>query len=104
LGKFWKALEGKMLEYCMAMWNILRPFGIINDRSVQFAVVWYIFFVLVCLDLEKSGNPGHNSGIKQKRRSFFGPLSLFFRGVPAARWQQRAATATTCLPICLEKV
>jgi hypothetical protein len=25
LGKFWKALEGKMLAHFMATWNILRP-------------------------------------------------------------------------------
>jgi hypothetical protein len=24
---------------------------------VSFVVIWYIFHVLVCLDLEKSGNP-----------------------------------------------
>jgi hypothetical protein len=29
LGKFWRALEEKMLEYFMTIWKILRPFGII---------------------------------------------------------------------------
>jgi hypothetical protein len=29
LGKFWRALEWKMLVYFMTMWNILRPFAII---------------------------------------------------------------------------
>jgi hypothetical protein len=28
LGKFWRALDGKMSIYLMAIWNILRPFGI----------------------------------------------------------------------------
>jgi hypothetical protein len=28
LGKFWTALEWKMLLYFMVIWNILRPFGI----------------------------------------------------------------------------
>jgi hypothetical protein len=28
LGKFWRALEWKMLLYFMVIWNILRSFGI----------------------------------------------------------------------------
>jgi hypothetical protein len=28
LGKFWMALEWKMLLYFMVIWNILRSFGI----------------------------------------------------------------------------
>jgi hypothetical protein len=35
-------------------------FGIIYSRLVYFAVLWYIFPVLVCLDQEKSGNLAHN--------------------------------------------
>jgi hypothetical protein len=27
-GKFWRALELKMLAYFIVVWNILRPFGI----------------------------------------------------------------------------
>jgi hypothetical protein len=45
-------------------WYILRPFGIIYDHSV-YVIYWYslwsfgiFFLVLVCLDQEKSGNPG----------------------------------------------
>jgi hypothetical protein len=34
LGKFWRALEWKMLVYFMTMWTILRTFGIINGRLV----------------------------------------------------------------------
>jgi hypothetical protein len=34
LGKFWRALERKMLVYFMTIWNILRPFGIIYGRFV----------------------------------------------------------------------
>jgi hypothetical protein len=30
LGKFWRALECKMLVYFMTIWNILRTFGICN--------------------------------------------------------------------------
>jgi hypothetical protein len=32
LGKFWNALEWKMLVYFKTIWNILWPFGIIYDR------------------------------------------------------------------------
>jgi hypothetical protein len=28
LGKFWRALEWKMLVYVMTIWNILRPFAL----------------------------------------------------------------------------
>jgi hypothetical protein len=34
LGKFWRALEWKMLVYFMTFWNILWPFGIIYGRLV----------------------------------------------------------------------
>jgi hypothetical protein len=42
----------------MAFGIILRPFDIIYSFLVKFVVIWYIFSVLVCLDQEKSGNPG----------------------------------------------
>jgi hypothetical protein len=38
----------------MSIWNNLQPFGIIYGRLVLFVVIWYI---LVCLGEEKSGNP-----------------------------------------------
>jgi hypothetical protein len=47
-----------MLVYFMTIWNILWPFDIIYGRLVQFVAIWYIYPVLVCLDHEKSGNPG----------------------------------------------
>jgi hypothetical protein len=34
LGKFWRALEWKMLLYFMTIWNILWPFGIIYGPLV----------------------------------------------------------------------
>jgi hypothetical protein len=34
LGKIWRALERKMLPYCMTIWNILVPFGVIYGRLV----------------------------------------------------------------------
>jgi hypothetical protein len=42
----------------MTIWNILWPFGIIYGRLVSFVVIWHILSILVCLDQEKSGNPG----------------------------------------------
>jgi hypothetical protein len=43
LGKFWRALEWKMLKYFMTIWNILRTFGIFYDHLVHFVLIWYIF-------------------------------------------------------------
>jgi hypothetical protein len=35
--------------YCMAIWNILRTFGIFYDHLVHFVLVWYIFrFLISC--------------------------------------------------------
>jgi hypothetical protein len=50
LGKFWRALEWKMLVYFKVIWYILWPFG-------DAVVIWYIppRFGILCL--EKSGNP-----------------------------------------------
>jgi hypothetical protein len=41
----------------MIIWNILRPFVIINGLLVWLVGIWYIFPVLVCLVQEKSVNP-----------------------------------------------
>jgi hypothetical protein len=43
LGKFWRALQWKMLVYFMDIWSILRPFDILYGRLVYFVVIWYIF-------------------------------------------------------------
>jgi hypothetical protein len=48
----------------------LRPLGIIYGRLGLLVVIWYIFPILLCLDQEKSGNPGFKPGRfrhKQKR-------------------------------------
>jgi hypothetical protein len=47
LGKFWRALDWKMLIYFMALWNILQAFGIFHDNFVHFVFIWYIFPALV---------------------------------------------------------
>jgi hypothetical protein len=59
LGKFWRALERKMLVYVMAIWNILRSFGIcILWPFGNVEVIWYICPRFGKLCQEKSGNPG----------------------------------------------
>jgi hypothetical protein len=48
-----------MLIYFMAIWNILRTFGIFHDHLVRFAVIWYFFSCIMYQ--EKSGNPGRRN-------------------------------------------
>jgi hypothetical protein len=82
LGKFWRALDWKMLTYFMAIWNISHTFGIFYVNVfvhlvhfvfiwyilcsfgtfcvhlVHFVFIWYIFSGLGNIHQEKSGNPG----------------------------------------------
>jgi hypothetical protein len=60
-GKFWRALEWKMLVYFMVVWNILRAFGIFYGHFGTVAVIWYVFppFGIFCQ--EKSGKPDQMS-------------------------------------------
>jgi hypothetical protein len=57
LGKFWRALEWKMLEYFMALFNILRSFGIFYGDLHSNVVIWCIFPRFGKLCQEKSGTP-----------------------------------------------
>jgi hypothetical protein len=64
LGKFWRVLQWKMLVCFMAIWNILRSFGIPISCSLVFLVVWYMFGTTVyflvyftVLGKVKSGKP-----------------------------------------------
>jgi hypothetical protein len=43
LGKYWRALDGKMMVYLMAIWNILRTFEVCYDHLVHIVFSWYIF-------------------------------------------------------------
>jgi hypothetical protein len=45
LGKFWSAIDWKMLIYFMAVWNILLRFGRFSGHLVHFVFIWYIFSV-----------------------------------------------------------
>jgi hypothetical protein len=58
----------------MTIWKILWPFGIIYGRLIKFVVICYIFPNLVCLDQEKSGNPGLSGRVAKEAKypdSFF---------------------------------
>jgi hypothetical protein len=47
LGKYFRALDWKMLMYFMAIGNILRAFVNFHDHLEHFVLIWYIFPVLV---------------------------------------------------------
>jgi hypothetical protein len=68
LGKFWRALEWKMLvyfmtvlEYIAAIWKILCQFGTVCGLPVYFFPVWR-----VCTK-NKSGNPGRRTNARGNR-------------------------------------
>jgi hypothetical protein len=44
LGKFWRALEWKMLVYFMAIWNILLPFGVFYGHLEYVMAIWYFLW------------------------------------------------------------
>jgi hypothetical protein len=48
LGKFWRVLQWKMLVYFVAIWYIVRLFGILEGYLVYFTVILIYFPVLVC--------------------------------------------------------
>jgi hypothetical protein len=60
LGRFWRALEWKMMVYFMVIWNILLSFGINLWPFGNVVIIWYISptFGILC---KKSGNPGLES-------------------------------------------
>jgi hypothetical protein len=62
LGKFWTALDWKILTCSMAIWNILRTLGIFYDQLVHFVLIWSIFSRFGIMYQELSGNPGHENG------------------------------------------
>jgi hypothetical protein len=43
LGKFWRALQWKMLVYFLDIGSILRPFDKFYGHWVYFEEIWYIF-------------------------------------------------------------
>jgi hypothetical protein len=57
LGKFWKVLKWKMLEYFMNIRPTLQPVDIFYDHMVHFVAIGYRFLRFGMLHQEKSGNP-----------------------------------------------
>jgi hypothetical protein len=57
LGKFFRALDWKMLIYFMAVCNILWTFGKFYEHLVHFVLIWYIFSSFGITYQEKSANP-----------------------------------------------
>jgi hypothetical protein len=47
-----------MLVSFMAIWHILRLYGIVYGRLVFFSYLVYVFYYFGILYQEKSGNPG----------------------------------------------
>jgi hypothetical protein len=43
-GKYFRALEWKMLVYFMTIWYILQQSGILYGNLVSFGVIWYVYF------------------------------------------------------------
>jgi hypothetical protein len=56
LGKCWRDLQWKLLVYFMAIWSIVRPFGIFVATWYIFLVICYIFPRFGMLSHEKSGS------------------------------------------------
>jgi hypothetical protein len=55
---FWRVLKWKMLVNFMAIWSIVRPFGIISWPFFDLVVICYLFpFLVPLLYQEKSGIP-----------------------------------------------
>jgi hypothetical protein len=69
LGKFRRDLDWKDLIYFMAIWNILRIFGIFYAHLVQFVFIWYILSGFGIMHQEKSGNPAHDSCLAERKHT-----------------------------------
>jgi hypothetical protein len=82
LGKFWRALDGKMLIYFMAIWNILRTFGIFYEHLVHFVFFRYIFQVLVlCTQKNLATLIGTIESIAPRYHRFFFSALAFLSGL-----------------------
>jgi hypothetical protein len=61
LGKFWRALEWKVLVYPIVIWKNLRPFDIVTLSSFgNVVIIWYVFPRFGILHSGTSGNRGLN--------------------------------------------
>jgi hypothetical protein len=79
LGKFWRALDWKMLIYLRTIWNFLRIFGIFYAHLVHSVFIGTFFTVLVSctwknlatLATSSSTQTGWNWKEKNKTEIFF---------------------------------
>jgi hypothetical protein len=55
--QFWQNLEGLGMENVVIFYGNLKYLSVTCYNLYPFVVIWYIFPVLVCLDLEESCNP-----------------------------------------------
>jgi hypothetical protein len=75
LGKFWRVLQWKMLEYFMVIWFIFRPFGFFLDIwYIYVSAIWYIFTRFGMLYVPRTiWQPSYG------RQSRHVPISTFFQ-------------------------
>jgi hypothetical protein len=66
LGKFWRALQWKILVNFITIWSILLQLGIFYDHLVYFVVFLLYFSGSGMLYQEKSGKPGSNDRVYRK--------------------------------------
>jgi hypothetical protein len=58
-GNILEGLRWENVDIFLAIWNILRTFGMFYDHLVHFVFLWNIFSDFGIMYQEKSGNPGH---------------------------------------------
>jgi hypothetical protein len=74
LGKIWRALEWKMLECFVVLWNILRLCSTLYDHLVIYVVViWYIFSPIWYIVSIKIWQPCPGSKTWRKAHPRFNP-------------------------------
>jgi hypothetical protein len=57
-GQILEGLRWENVDIFLAIWSILRTFGIFYDHWVLFVFIWYILSGFGIMYQEKSGNPG----------------------------------------------
>jgi hypothetical protein len=86
LGKFWRALDWKMLISCTGIWNILWTFGIYFSTICVHLVQLFRFWCI--MHQVKSGNPGADLKVQaihhSRLRCCFG---FIFCSLPGIAWR-----------------
>jgi hypothetical protein len=88
LGKFWRALDWKMLICFIPIWNILGTLGIFYDHLLQFVFIRYIISGFGIMHQEKSGNPARQAIVREKK------LARFFHFM--LRWTHLQSSTPSC--------